>query len=242
MKKHGISIVIPIFNEAAAVRDGVSELVAGLDQYSDLEYEIIFIENGSTDQTFKRLEEAQQRYRHITIHRLPKPDYGIAFLYGVREAACEDVFVFQIDCFPFEFLDQCLLNSEQAVLILGSRNPRVKKDTRPLIRRFLTAGLNLTLRVLFRSPFTDTHGVKYLHMPTIRKIVDQCRLDGGILETELVFRVNYAGLMISENPIPIDTYTPPKRSYLYKISRNIYLIYRLFKVFRKENLIGRRMK
>jgi len=215
----------------------VAGLVNGLARYADLDYELLFIENGSTDGTLANLEEARRVNPQIQIYQLPRADYGDAFVHGVRQATHDDVFVFQIDCYPFDFLEQCLANPKQAVLILGSRNPRLKKDTRPLIRRFLTAGLNTTLRILFKSPFTDTHGVKYLHLPTLGPLVEQCKLDGGIFETELVFRTNFANLTISEYSIPIETYTPPKKSYLYKISRNVYLIGQLYKVFKKENLI-----
>ena len=57
MNPNSISIVIPLFNEAGNVARLVAEVAEAMD---DLEFELILVEDGSTDGTRERIEEASQ--------------------------------------------------------------------------------------------------------------------------------------------------------------------------------------
>ena len=79
MKK--ISIVVPAYNEEGNVEELASQVdlvFQGLDKY---DHEIIFVENGSTDNTFKVLKDLQKTNNRISIVKLSrnfKMDGGIA--------------------------------------------------------------------------------------------------------------------------------------------------------------------
>jgi glycosyltransferase involved in cell wall biosynthesis len=71
-QKKTISIIVPVFNEQAGVKVFYSQLSDILDQIADFEFEIIFIEDGSTDDTLIRLislVETDQRVRIIELSR-----------------------------------------------------------------------------------------------------------------------------------------------------------------------------
>ena len=78
MKK--ISIVVPAYNEEGNVEELASQVdlvFQGLDKY---DHEIIFVENGSTDNTFKVLKDLQKTSNRISIVKLSrnfKMDGGI---------------------------------------------------------------------------------------------------------------------------------------------------------------------
>jgi len=61
-----LSIVIPVYNEEESIRLLYEKLKASLDPLQK-EYEILFIDDGSTDRTLSILEEIQAKDKHLTV-------------------------------------------------------------------------------------------------------------------------------------------------------------------------------
>ena len=79
MKK--ISIVVPAYNEEGNVEELASQVDLIFQELDKYDHEIIFVENGSTDNTFKVLKDLQKTKKHISIVKLSrnfKMDGGIA--------------------------------------------------------------------------------------------------------------------------------------------------------------------
>ena len=72
-----ISIVIPLYNEEENIRELHSSLKPVMDSVGD-EYEIIFIDDGSTDKTLPLLQEIQQEDDTVIVLSLyPQPPQEI---------------------------------------------------------------------------------------------------------------------------------------------------------------------
>lgn len=67
----GISVVIPLYNEEGSIRELVSELKAVLGGMG-MPYEIIFIDDGSRDGSFKVLQDLHRNNKRIKVVRLRK--------------------------------------------------------------------------------------------------------------------------------------------------------------------------
>ena len=79
MKK--ISIVVPAYNEEGNVEELASQIDLVFQKLDKYNYEIIFVENGSTDNTFNVLHKLQKSNKNISIVKLSrnfKMDGGIA--------------------------------------------------------------------------------------------------------------------------------------------------------------------
>jgi len=79
MKK--ISIVVPAYNEEGNVKELASQIDLVFQKLDKYDYEIIFVENGSTDNTFNVLHKLQKSNKNISIVKLSrnfKMDGGIA--------------------------------------------------------------------------------------------------------------------------------------------------------------------
>ena len=79
MKK--ISIVVPAYNEEGNVEELASQVDLVFQRLDRYDHEIIFVENGSTDNTFKVLKDLQKTNNRISIVKLSrnfKMDGGIA--------------------------------------------------------------------------------------------------------------------------------------------------------------------
>jgi glycosyltransferase involved in cell wall biosynthesis len=86
-----LSVVVPIFNEAENVAGLHAELDAALSR-SGLAYELIFVDDGSTDTSFAALSALRARDAHVIVIRLSR-NFGqtAALAAGVAESRGVDV-------------------------------------------------------------------------------------------------------------------------------------------------------
>src|SRR5258708_4118868 len=139
-----LSLVMPAYNEAAGIADAVAEAheaLAGL----GYEFELIVVDDGSTDETSAKVEELAAFWHRVRLLRHPTNlGYGAALRTGF-EAAYYDLVAFT-DADGQFFLDDLedlvTLASENHVAV-GRRVDR--KD--PWRRRFLSWGYNVLARL-----------------------------------------------------------------------------------------------
>lgn len=67
-----VSIVVPVYNEASVLRAFHARLRQTLDQLTAETFEIIYIDDGSTDASFARLESLQAQDPSVGIARLSR--------------------------------------------------------------------------------------------------------------------------------------------------------------------------
>ena len=76
-----ISVVIPAFNEEGNVKELTTRIDEAFNKLEEYDYQIIFVDNGSTDNTFNNLRSLQKLNNRIQIDkksRKIKMDGGIA--------------------------------------------------------------------------------------------------------------------------------------------------------------------
>lgn len=92
-----LSIVIPCFNEEAVLRETHQRLSRAVENLG-FDYELIFVDDGSNDDTFALLHEIQRLDVRVRVLRLSR-NFGhqIAFTAGVEAAAGDAVVVIDAD-------------------------------------------------------------------------------------------------------------------------------------------------
>jgi glycosyltransferase involved in cell wall biosynthesis len=199
-----LSIVIPVYNEAAIVASAVAELAVGLDARG-VSWEMVLAENGSRDATpaiLARLsaEDARVRSLHVTT-----PNYGAALKAGILAAAGDLVLCDEIDLGDLRFYDAALevLRDPAVDLVVGSKAAKGAVDRRPLVRRLATRVHNGLLRLLLGFQGTDTHGLKAFRRERLLPVVRACVVDRDVFASELVIRAWRAGLSVLEIPVEL---------------------------------------
>lgn len=79
MKK--ITFLIPAFNEEGNILELYKQVLSAVDKLTSYKFEFLFIENGSTDETFKNIYELSEkdfRVKYLKLSRNFKMDGGIA--------------------------------------------------------------------------------------------------------------------------------------------------------------------
>src|SRR6185436_405794 len=142
-----------------------------------LDYEVIFAENGSKDRTPQILAELCAGNSRLRWFHNETPNYGSALKRGIGEARGDIVICDEIDLCDFAFYDAALPRLDHVDMVVGSKAARGASDQRPVIRRLATWGLNSTLRVTLGFKGTDTHGLKAFRRTSLLPVIDKCVVD-----------------------------------------------------------------
>ena len=128
--QRAVTVVIPAFNEAAHVADQVTA-VDRVMRTSGWEYEIIVVDDGSTDGT---AEAASAAGLGRVVRRSQNRGYGAALKLGVKLAAHEWILITDADgTYPVEAIPGLLAEADTNTMVVGSRTGEVVKV--PFARR-----------------------------------------------------------------------------------------------------------
>jgi dolichol-phosphate mannosyltransferase len=93
-----LSVVIPCYNEEPVLRSTHERLSRTLSSLPDIEFEMIFVDDGSRDETFSLLRELQLSDQHVRVLRLSR-NFGhqMAATAGLAEAGGDAVILIDAD-------------------------------------------------------------------------------------------------------------------------------------------------
>jgi len=130
-----LSVVIPIFNEEKLVDELVKRIISSVESFTQ-EYEVIFVDDGSTDQSLEKILSLQKQNRNIKILSLSK-NFGhqAAYTAGLEHAKGDLVAMMDGDLQdPPELLSEMYrkISDEGYDLVSGKRSGRKGKNSRDL--------------------------------------------------------------------------------------------------------------
>ncbi len=192
-----LSVVLPTHNEQETVREVVQEVLGVLEERG-VPYEIVLVNDGSTDRTGRIARDLE---RDIPVLRLvenwPGRGYGGALKAGFEAARGEWIAFFPTDGqFAFVEVDRLISLSGQADIVCGYRAKR--QDN--VLRRFNAWGWNWVVRLLFGCLCRDIDcGFKLLRREILARI--QLVSDGAMIDTELLAGARARRYRIAEAPV-----------------------------------------
>jgi glycosyltransferase involved in cell wall biosynthesis len=229
------SVVLPAHNEAEILAVTVVELVTGL-RARGLDFEVLVVENGSTDDTAALAERLAGEHPEVIALRSPAPDYGLALRRGLLTARGDVVVNFDVDYYDLDFFDDALalLRERGAAIVVGTKRGAGAEDTRPLARRVVTGGFSLILRRGFGLEVSDTHGMKALDRALVAPLAKRCQLGTDLFDTELVLRAERAGLVVLELPVRVEERRPARSPIARRVLRTALGLRKLRVSLREE--------
>ncbi len=229
------SIVIPIYNEEEIIEESTNAIFS-ICKRTGLNFEIIYSENGSTDNTKKIAEDLIKKYPEIKIISNPEPNYGNALKVGFELAKYDLVLSFDIDYYSESFLYEALTLDDKYSSITASKRLVSSEDGRRFIRRLATNFFVILLKTLFRTKLSDTHGMKAIRKTDIEKYVPKVVSTQDIFDTELLIRIEKDGGKIKEIPAKVNEIRPSVSLIYKRIPRTIKSLFKLKLIFYKESL------
>ena len=218
-----VSVVMPAYNEGEILESAVGEVVEGL-RTRGLTFEVVVTENGSTDNTLALARDLDDKYPEVRAHHCEQPDYGLALKEGLLLATGTAVVNFDADYIDLDFLEAAVARvtaPDGPAVVVGSKRGKDSNDTRPFLRKMVTFTFSSILKIVFGLKVSDTHGMKAMRRAAVVPYARRCVFGKDLFDTELILRVERAGLKSDEIDVAVIETRPARSSILRRVPRTI---------------------
>jgi glycosyltransferase involved in cell wall biosynthesis len=205
MAKPELSLVMPAYNEEDNI-DLVIERVDAVVRRLGLRYELIVVDDGSVDSTRIRASDYARNNGHVKVVGYNNNEgKGFALRTGFSHAV-GDVVVFMdsdADIDPKQVGRYVEALEEADVVVASKWHPQSKVEA-PLIRRVLSHGFNVLVKLLVGLRLSDTQtGLKAIRRGAFVSVFPRLTVKRYAFDVEMLALVNLLGLRVVELPINI---------------------------------------
>ncbi len=246
MNQYKLSVVIPAYNEAKNLKLGVLEEVYNYLQKQIYSFEVLIVDDGSTDDTVVTIE---QQIRDKKGFRLIKNSHGgkaMTVITGLL-VSCGEIIVFtdMDQATPINQIEKFIPKFELGFdIVIGSRHGR---KGAPALRKLAAEIFSILRGIILGLPFEDTQcGFKAFNRESIKKIIPKIEHEWGVLHTkggavnagfdvEVLYLAQKYGFKIAEVSVEWN-YVDTERVQMFKDA--LATIYDMFRI-RWNDLAGK---
>lgn len=224
-----LSVVVACYNERKVLEKSIEEIQKVLN-YSGCHYEIILVDDGSTDGTIEIARRLCQENENMSLYCHAKNmGRGRTVADGIRRAKGRIVGFIDIDLStPARYIPALFWEIEEGADIASAW--RVYKIEMRYVhltthRTIISNGYKLLVKILFHTPVKDTEtGCKFFNRERILPILDEIKNEHWFWDTEIMIRSYLKGYKIVE--IPTVYIRRPEHGTTVKVFKDIikYLI------------------
>jgi len=197
-------VVLPVYNEEKALRNGVQTLSDFLRNYDRYKWKIIIADNNSQDKTGEIGRALAIEYPHVDYLYIPRKGRGIALRTAWEQTDCDFVSYMDIDLSTgLDALIRAIdLLARGADIVVGNRLAINSKTTRCLKREFISRSYNMVIKLSLGTRFHDAHcGFKTGRREVVQKILPYIEDNEWFFDTEFLFYGEKLGHEIVEIPV-----------------------------------------
>ena len=192
-KEFSISVVIPAYNEENYIHTTINDLAPVLNEIAT-EWEIIVIDDASTDSTPEILSELMKKFSSLKILRNEiNCKLGVSLKRGFYSAKSDLVCYIDADLpFDFEELKRAVKYMKRCDILCAYRHDRTCEGLKRVIYSY---AYNWIIAILFQHKIRDINfSFKMFH----RKILEKIKLksDGSFIDAELTIKAEKLGFKI----------------------------------------------
>jgi len=208
--KDRISIVMPAYNEADRIVASIEETIKAF-EYFGYDWEIIVVDDGSSDATYEFAQRLAREYSGRVI--VTKNPYNLGKGWAIKESLryiSGNYIVFldaDMDLHPIQF--ETLFNImrlDGADIVIGSKFHPNSKVRYPFDRRIISYAYYILVRILFNLPCRDTQtGLKLFKAEVIRRVFPRILVKKFAFDLELLVNAHHLGFKIAEAPVVLNS-------------------------------------
>ena len=207
--KEKISVIIPAHNEASRIIPNLKETVETFDEFG-CPYEIIVMDDGSSDGTYEKVLELSHKHKNIFIKKNWK-NYGKgrAIKKGCRYASGEYIVFLDADMelHPAQlqtFID--IMRLDKADVVIGSKMHPNSIVNYPWHRKIVSRVYFFLVKLLFGLPINDTQtGLKLFKAEVLKRVLSRILVKQFAYDLEILVNARRLGYKITEAPVVLDS-------------------------------------
>lgn len=205
MEIKSISIVIPSYNESKKIASTLTKIVSYMNS-KKLCYEIIVVDDGSTDNSNEIVKELSEKNNKIKpIRNQKNKGKGYSVRKGVLNSKYDLILFTDADLStPITELDNLMVFLDNYDMIIGSRNLKGSKIKikQPFYRRIPGKIFPLLVNLIMFQDIRDTQcGFKLFKRKAAIEIFNRQKLNGFSFDVEVLYLAKELKLKIKEAPI-----------------------------------------
>lgn len=217
MKKNQpyLSVVIPTYNEVGNFKTGEIEKLYTYLRQQNYSFEVIFVDDGSTDNTSNLLKTYARHKKEVRIISNPHLGKGPSVTTGMLAATGENRLFTDFDqATPISEVEKLLPFRHKGYdVVIGSREVKgAKREREPFYRHLMGKGFNFGIKIIAIRGINDTQcGFKLFSAQATEKLfplltlgnITKPRTDAftGALDVELLFLAQKLNFKIAEVPV-----------------------------------------
>lgn len=201
-----ISVIIPAYNEEARIQPTVERISSYL-QENFSEFEIIVVDDGSSDSTLTVIQNLSNKFPNIRLIHYPgNSGKGYAIKTGVLSSSGKFLLTCDADLStPIEELEKLMpFIHKDFDIVIGSRGLQESDIIvrQPWYRQRMGKIFNILVRILVLRGLKDTQcGFKLFRGDTARKLFKKSHINGFSFDVEILFLAEKEGYRIKEVPV-----------------------------------------
>ena len=211
---------MPAYNEADMIAHGIEETAKAFADFG-CEWELIVLDDGSTDDTFEvALNAAARHADHVVVK---KNSYNMGKGRAIKRAlhfVTGEYIVFldaDMDLHPLQIQTLFdIMRLDNADIVIGSKLHPNSVVNYPNDRKVMSFGYYLLVRLLFNLPCHDTQtGLKLFKAQVVKDVFPRILVKKFAFDLEVLVNAHHLGYKIAEAPIVLN----PQR-YFGRIGAN----------------------
>ncbi len=216
-----LSVIIPTYNEEERIGGTLEKITAYLSR-QNYPYEIIIVDDASSDKTVKIIEDSGEKIVLLINKRRKGKGYSVR--QGVLSATGDFVLFSDADLStPIEESEKLLFWLKRGYhLAIGSRRLPDSEISvpQPFLRRLMGKVFNLLVRIFVVRGFCDTQcGFKCFEKKTANFLFGRQQLSGFCFDVEILYLAKKFKKRVKEVPVrwlnsPVSKIGPLKHSFL----------------------------
>jgi dolichyl-phosphate beta-glucosyltransferase len=150
-----LSVILPAYNEEYNLRTGVLDSVYDYLKEQKYSWEILFVDDGSTDTTLRLARDFAEKHQNFLVLKEPHRGKAGTVAAGISQAKGEVILFTDTDqATPIDQIEKVLPKFSSGFdVVIGSRHGR---EGAPLIRKIMASGFSILRLLILNLPFKDT--------------------------------------------------------------------------------------
>jgi glycosyltransferase involved in cell wall biosynthesis len=212
-----VSFVIPAYNEEVFIEDTLGTLDSVFKEKMN-QYEIVVVDDGSQDKTYKKALEYANRNGHVKVIRYARnTGKGFAIKTGVMKSTGDIVIFVDGDMeIDFNTISKYVTALENADIVIATKWHSRSTVSMPFSRKLLSRTFNVLVRLLIGFDLKDTQvGLKVMKRSAVDKIFPKLAVKRYAFDVELLALAHLYDLKIVELPVKLklDSSFKPKNAW-----------------------------